>query len=239
MTEGIEQVTRINPTKGNYAIQFPEGTDEKMKDQWAEMYNVAKKEGRPIILEPGVKVIDLDAVAKVDIATKPAEPVKVEAPVVQEQPAPAPVEAPQPVPVPQPVAQPQVQQLPPGYIPQDQIQFYQPQYQVVQGQPMQYNPFYAQTGPGMQPVVQQPVNPQQVVYYPGVAPQYGYVPVPQGQAQPVQRVYNPQLAEGPIGQHSAPVPQAQQPARVGGPFATLQHPSYSQQQGVQGQPPQQ
>lgn len=243
----IEQVTRIDPNKGTYVVQFPEGTDDETRTQWAKLYETAKANKQTIILEPGVKVVELDSVTTSPPPVSQPVPATVTSPTVTEtsqippETGNAPVVQPAPdvqteAPLAAPVA-PQIQQLPPGYIPQEQVQFYQPQYQVAQGPPMQYNPFFVQARTGMQPVVVQAPPQNQVVYYPGVAPQYPYAPEPQPMMVPVQRVYNPQLAEGPIGQRTPTLPPAKAPERTGGPDATLRHPSYAQQQGTLGTTP--
>ena len=215
--ENIQQVTKINPA-GKYIIQFPEGTSEDVRKQFDELLENARKEGRNVYLEPGVTAIDINQVTK---APEPTPlPVEQPAPVI-ETPAIAPPVQEQPV---QQVQQP-VQQLPPGYIQPEQIIFAQP-VPVAQGQAYQYNPFA--TMPQM-------VAPQQVappVYYPGMAPAYGWVQTPQGYVQvQQQRVYNPQLAEGPIGQVApkmvAPAPNA--PPQVAGGKASTQHQPYTSQ----------
>lgn len=243
----IEQVTRIDPNKGTYVVQFPEGTNDETRTQWAKLYETAKKNGQTIILEPGVKVVELDSVTtSPPVIPQPVpatvtSPTPTVAPTTPSETGNAPVVALTPdvqteAPLTAPVT-PQIQQLPLGYIPQEQVQFYQPQYQVTQGPPQQYNPFFVQARTGMQPVIVQAPPENQVMYYPGVAPQYGYAPQPQPMLVPVQRTYNPQLAEGPIGQHGPTLPPAKAPERVGGPDATIRHPSYAQQQGTLGTTP--
>lgn len=215
MTEetNIQQVTKINPA-GKYLVQFPEGTSEDVRKQFDDLLESAKKEGRNVYLEPGVKVIDIT-----EVTNKAPEPVV--APVV-----PAPVVEPEPVtPVvqEQPVQQQVTQQLPPGYVPQEQIIFAQP-VPVSQGQAYQYNPF------AVMPQMVAPQPAQQPMYYPGAMPNYGWVQTPQGfvPVQP-QRTYNPQLAEGPIGQVAPRVVQQPQATPTGG-KASTQHPPYTVQQ---------
>jgi hypothetical protein len=221
--ENIQQVTKINPN-GTYLLQFPEGTTPEVRQQFDQLLEEAKKSGRSVYLEPGMKVVDIEAVT-----TKTPEPVVV----------PEPPKAPEPVPVPVAQPVPQVPQQPAYVIPQEQGFVYDPfnmsggpvpaqpyQYQAVQ-QPRYVTPVPQAT--------QAPVPAQAPVYYPGVAPQ-GY----QWVAQPVyntapQPAYNPQLAEGPIGQQAPrvvqqPVPQAPRTN------ATVGHVPYTlQQQGMQPQ----
>jgi len=105
-------------------------------------------------------------------------------------------------------------------------------FQTTSGAPVQYDAW----GQPIMPTP--PPPPPQPTYHPSAAPSYQWVATPQVVPQPLfqQRQYNPQHAEGPIGQQTPHMPTPQDPQPSGGP-ASIQHPPYTQHYtNVQGQP---
>lgn len=208
----IRQVTEINPN-GKYVIQFPEGTSEEVRKQMDEVLELARKENKNVYLEPGVKVIDLETASRAEVIQP--TPAPVETPIVE-------APAPEPVVQPQPVQQPQAPQ--PGYV-------IDPNAVIMAQQPFQTAGAYYQYNPLPQPRYVAPVPQGQAVpapmYHPGVAPQYAWAPQPQFYQVPAQPVYNPQLAEGPVGQQAARVAQPVPAAPVRPANATIEHQPYT------------
>ena len=236
--KGIEQVNRVYPSEGSYAFQFPDNMSDEAKQEFNQMIEEAKKNKQSIVLEPSVKVVDLNTQPKqVETPAQTTEQPKTETTETNET-----TEQPK---------QEQTQQQPtqqPNQPHQPQRQPYQhmldPNQPIMQ-QPMpygqqqaQYNPFagnvYAQQVPmgvppqGPNTMGQYPQQGQPVQYYPGVAPQgYQYVQNPQPVQMPVpqQPQYNPQQADGPIGQQAPRQPQQEQ--RQHSAAATPQHGDYT------------
>lgn len=182
----IETVTRINPNK-KYAFQFPTGTDEETRTAFEQTLETARKEGKNVYLEPGMKVIPLDAEAKVEVEAvkeEKKEEVKESEPKVTQEPT-----APQ---------QTQNQQYPQwqGNPFPNQMYGY--------GNPQPYNGYPPQQGgqtQSPQPWGQSPP--------PSVTPQQpnGVYQYPQWQGQQPQYqppYYNPNQAQGPINPPQEP-----------------------------------
>jgi hypothetical protein len=165
MSERIETVQNIPAAElqaGGFAFQLDGATDEEQK-AFNTLVEEAKAKNLNLVLNKGVKVIDLKA------PVKPAEtPAVVEQPKVEakEEPKTEPVvtQAPNPPAVPETLVQPQ---QPAFVMPQNYFQPAQQQYV--------YNPFANAYGYQVpMPVVQQPVQPvqQPPIGYHVVMPQY-------------------------------------------------------------------
>lgn len=206
----VDGVQKINP-RGQFVFEFAEGTDDETRQKFDQMIETAKKEGRNIYLEPGrVRAREMNSIGGPSVT---AQPPKQEPP--KEEPKKEELKQEPPV---QQQAPPQPQQ--PAHVMQQDQPLVSQRFQ--QGNPSNMQ-LYDAWGNPVNVVPQAP--PQYQNYHPGASPQYGYVQNPQQAPPPMfqNQVYNPNLAVGPIGQKSAPLPQQQQVPQQS--QASVRHPS--------------
>ncbi len=211
-----EEATILNPNQGRFGFILPKEFDDERKKNFEATLSKAMAEKTNVIISEasGIKVVDLAAKKPTPVPAAPTpEPAK-----------------PEPVAPPAPVAQPQAPQQAQPIAPILNTHYTPGQQQYV------YNPFYGQQQmipqnqyPPMHPVAQQPQGNQ---YYPGAAPTFAYVPVPQGYVPPATPQHPPQQV-GPIGQLSPQVAQAPTPPQGG--YAQVYDPAQLTRQFVQAQ----
>ena len=216
----------VNPAQGRFGFQLPETASDEERKAFDEKVELARKNNTNLIVDPSVKIIDLDKVgqAPAETTTEPTKPTEETAPVEPVQPVQQGAQQPQQW---QPGPQNTVVQ-PQGFVPtQGQV----PQYVPVQGQQ-----FVPGTG-----------QPQR--YDPQALPRTNeYAQNPQGYVAPQQPQYNPQPLYGPVqagapsGQIPVnPVPQVQggnaTPSHTPTPWSSNQ--SYEEQARQQHQQQQQ